>query len=225
MPVVREAYLTSKQMERIGIPDASAVYSEDMKEQRRAAAHVAKELCESPYFPLYEESDMSSPAAYYFTGEGVIIPAGDNALKKKIYDEWRHLMPGQTEQKYLSASNDQTARLHTYLNQFLRSNGTVKEPSFSFLRLVDYLLFREGADWKYYKIICWRPGSFKGFPLPVWCYPLAGGEDFLDSWVRLCREYGLVPNAEEILAWLQDLPGAETVDLTISKTEKALAGG
>ena len=166
MPVVREAYLTSKQMERIGIPDASAVYSEDMKEQRRAAAHVAKELCESPYFPLYEESDMSSPAAYYFTGEGVIIPAGDNALKKKIYDEWRHLMPGQTEQKYLSASNDQTARLHTYLNQFLRSNGTVKEPSFSFLRLVDYLLFREGADWKYYKIICWRPGSFKGFPLP-----------------------------------------------------------
>lgn len=50
MPVVREAYLTSKQMERIGIPDASAVYSEDMKEQRRAAAHVAKELCESPLF-------------------------------------------------------------------------------------------------------------------------------------------------------------------------------
>lgn len=220
MPVVREAYLTSKQMERIGIPDASAVYSEDMKEQKRAAAHAAKELCENPYFPLYEESDMSSPAAYYFTGEGVIIPAGDNALKKKIYDEWRHLMPGQTEQKYLSASNDQTARLHTYLNQFLRSNGTVKEPSFSFLRLVDYLLFREGADWKYYKIICWRPGSFKGFPLPVWCYPLAGGEDFLDSWVRLCREYGLVPNAEEILAWLQDLPGAETVDLTMEQYQK-----
>jgi len=75
-------------------------------------------------------------------------------------------------------------------------------------------LFREGSEWKQYKMLRWHSGNFKGYSLPVWSYSLAGGEEFLDGWAMLYQEYGFVPNVEEILVWLHELSKTKTVNLT-----------
>lgn len=214
MLVVREAYLTMKQMEQIGIRDASAAFDEEMQMRKKIADDAARQLSNNPYVPLFEENNMDSPAGYYFPGKEVIIPAGINGLIERIFDEWDRLDPGQATMKYLPASSKQVAQLHTYLNQFVKSNGVVTEPAFGFMSSVHSLLFREGSEWRQCKMQRWHPGNFKGYSLPVWSYSLMGGEEILDGWAALCQEYGLVPNVEEILAWLHELPKTRTVNLT-----------
>jgi len=141
MLVVREAYLTLKQMEQIGIPDVSADFDEDMNMRRKSAGEATIQLCKKPYVPLYEENNIDSPAAYYFPGKEVIIPTGLNALKERIYDDWDHLDPAQDTMKYLPASNKQVAQLYSYLNHFVTSSGVVTEPALGFLSSVNSLLF------------------------------------------------------------------------------------
>lgn len=143
MLVVREAYLTIKQMEQIGIQDASAAFDEEMQMRKKIADDAARRLSNNPYVPLFEENNMDSPAGYYFPGKEVIIPAGINGLIERIFDEWDRLDPGQATMKYLPASSKQVAQLHTYLNQFVKSNGVVTEPAFGFMSSVHSLLFRK----------------------------------------------------------------------------------
>lgn len=218
MPIVREAYLTKKQMESMGIPDGAGVFDEDVnrQEERAAALAEAGQIFQNPYIPLYEKERMSRPAAYYFTGEKVIIPVGleENGLKEKIYTEWsrRYLEPGadsdQADVRYPSASESQTARLHAYLRQFIGADGAVKEPALDFLAMTGYLFCWGKSGWKHYKT-----GSGR-YSLPVWGYALAGGEGALDGWAELYREYGLVPDADKLLAWLHDLPEIRQTELT-----------
>lgn len=205
MLVVREAYLTIKQMENIGIQDVTAAFDADMDIRKKCAENAARKICAAPYFPLYKENNTSTPIAYYFTDEEVIIPTGLNELKQRIYAEWSHLDSDGAVAEYPSASNKQTAHLHSYLNQLIKSDGVVTEPALSFLSSVDYLLFREGSELKQYKMLFQRPENFRGYSLPVWSYSFVGGEGFWDGWAKLHQRYGLVPDAEEILVWLHDL--------------------
>lgn len=221
---IREAYLTIRQMKNIGIDTA---FDDDMniQKQRESAENAAKQICAKPYFPLYEKNNMKKSIAYYFTAEGVIIPTGLNELKRKIYDRWDHLdakkgFDDDNIVEYRSASNNQTAHLYAYLNQFIKPNGFVTEPELSFLSSVDYLLFREGSKWQQYKMVFQRPYNFKGISLPVWNYPFGNGKEFLDDWAKLYQKYGLVPDVPEILAWLNDLPKSKTVRLSEEQYQK-----
>ena len=211
MLVVREAYLTSEQMEQIGIP---AALDTDMDIRKKSAEDAVGQLCQNPYIPLFEEDNMESPAAYYFPGIEVIIPAGVNNLKKRIYDEWDRLIPGRDAMKYFPASSKQVMQLHSYLNQFVKANGTIMEPAFQFLSTVDSLFFGEGNEWKKYKMLRWHSGKFKGYYLPVWSYSVMGGGEPLDGWAALYQGYGLAPNVDAILVWLHELPKLKTVVLT-----------
>lgn len=220
MQVVREVYLSLKQLRQIGVQEVSDQLNGDMEKRKKSAENAARRLYEKPYFPLYEQKDPGHPAAYYFPNKKVIIPAGLNELKKRIHEEWSHLGTGQPAVEYEPASGGAAARLHSYLSQFVKSDGTVTEPAFAFLSSVDYLLYRDGAAWKMYKMLCWHPAGFKGFSLPVWSCSLADGADFLDGWAELYQKYGLFPNVEEIVAWLQDLSQYRKTILTKEQYSK-----
>lgn len=224
MLVVREAYLTKKQMESMGIQDGTGTLDEDMSRRtnRAAAGETARQLWEKPYFPLYEGDHMDSPAAYYFTSEKVIVPIGleENGLKEKIYTEWSRMYLGQgfasdqTEARYLSASEQQTARLYSYLRQLISSDGVIRVPALDFLSQTRYLFCWGDSGWKHYKI-----GSGR-YSLPVWSYSLADKEEALDSWAKLYQKYGLVPNDAKMLAWLHDLPKTSRTVLTKEQYEE-----
>lgn len=226
MQVVREAYLTVRQMDLIGIQDFSSAFDVDMNIRKNCAEDAAKQICAARYFPLYEENDMGSAVAYYFADEQVIVPTGLNALKERIYVEWgssglgQRPDPDKTVTRYLPASSKQAAHLHSYLNQFIKSNGVVTEPALSFLSSIDYLLFREGSVWKRYNMLFRHPGKSGGYSLPVWSYSLTGGDEFLDGWAELYQKYGLVPDVKEILVWLHELQKYKTVKLTEAEYEK-----
>lgn len=219
MLVVREAYLSLKQMEQIGIPGVSAALDRDMKMRKQEAEDAVRQLCQNPYIPLFEKDQMDSRAAYYFPGPEVIIPAGVNELEKSIYDEWNDPDADKDAMKYFPASYQQVVQLHAYLSQLIKSNGAVTEPGFEFLTSVDSLLFKEGSEWRKGKMLRWRPGSFKGYVLPVWSCSLMGGGEPLDDWAVLYQEYGLVPEVVEILVWLRELPQSGTTALTQQQYE------
>lgn len=218
--IVREVYLTQKQMERIPIQPEMPALDPDIDSQKQKAGNAAVQMQRRLYFPLYAEKDRDHPAAYYFTSQEVILPAGLNELKQDIYNEWGRLdlKKGstfhKTKEKYLSASNQQIYQLYTYLLQFIKSDGTVAESAFRFLPSVDYLLFREGSQWLKYPFSFRRSKNRNGYSLPVWSYAFQSGKELLDGWVNLHQKYGLVPADREILAWLDHVRNANRVKLT-----------
>lgn len=224
--VVREAYLTVKQMERIGIKIEKSVLDSDIDVQKQKARDASIQMQEIPYFPLYEKNDSDHPAAYYFTSQEVIIPAGLSELKQNIYEEWSRLDLEKESgshkftEKYPSASNQQIHHLYSYLLQFMKSDGTVTESALSFLSSVDYLLFREKSRWIKYTLSFQHPENFNGYSLPVWSYSFKNGKELLDGWVNLYQRYGLVPADGEILNWLYKLRDANTVMLTKEQYNK-----
>ncbi len=216
MLVVKEAYLTRTQAERIGAKMDKTVFGPDKRKQE--AENAARAMYETPYFPLYEKTDRKVPAAYYFTDQEVIIPAGLNELRKKIYGEWSRL--DLEKRMYPAATNEQTGRLRSYLSQFIKSDGTMTEPAFRFLALFDYLVFREGFQWKQYKLLFRYSGNSESHSLPVWSYSFKDRKDPLDRWGDLYRNYGLVPADGKICDWLHNLSAENTVTLTKEQYEK-----
>ena len=218
MLVVQEAYLTAKQMERIGVKRDKTAFNPEMDKRRQRAEEAARAMYQTPYFPLYAEERREEPAAYYFTGQGVIIPAGLNELRKKICEAWSR--PNPENGRYPAASNKQTGQLRSYLSQFIKSDGQVTEPAFCFLTSFEYLLFREGSQWKQYKLLFPGSGNAKGYLLPVWSYSFADAKGPLDGWADLYRNYGLVPAAGEIYDWLYNLRAEDTITLTTEEYGK-----
>lgn len=211
MLVVREAYLTTKQMEHIGAKLNKAMPGPDKRKQR--AEEAARAICGSSYFPLYaKDKGGDAPIAWYFTGQRVIIPTGLNELRQKIYEEWS--LPEPEKGIYRAASKEQAGRLRSYLSQFIKSDGQVTEPAFRFLSSFEYLLFREGAQWKQYRLLFPWTGNFKGYFLPVWSYSFQDRKELLDGWVELYRDYGLVPAAGELSDWLHNQSAESTITLT-----------
>lgn len=218
--VVREAYLTIKQMEHIGIEMEESALKPDIDEQKQKARETAIQMQGIPYFPLYTEKNKDRPVAYYFTDPEVIVPTGLNELKQNIYEEWSRLDlekgigSHKAAEKYPSASNQQIYRLYSYLLQFIKSDGTTAEAALSFLSSVDGLLFREEFQLKKYTFSFWNSENLNGYSLPVWSYSFKNGKELLDGWVNLYQGYGLVPVNGEILNWLNNLHDVNTVELT-----------
>lgn len=224
MLVVREAYLTIKQTEHIGAKINKAMPDSDKRKQR--AENAARTMCGIPYFPLYAKNHGGdTPAAYYFTGQRVIVPTGLNELRQKIYEEWS--CPNPEKGKYPAATKEQAGRLRSCLSQFIKPDGQVTEPAFRFLSSFEYLLFREENQWKQYRLLFPRTENSKGYFLPVWSYSFQDRKDFLDGWVELYRNYGLVPAAGELSDWLHNLRAEGTITLTgeqYSKLKEWLRG-
>lgn len=200
--VVRDAYLSEGQMKKIGIWDKQNKLDAEGDRRRRLALEAAGRVGGSAFFPLYEEENMRVPAVCYFTGEEVMIPTALDRLTEKIY---KGLRP---------ASLSQTIQLRSLLNRFVTSDGTVTEPGLSFLTSVDCLLGWEDGQWIKCKMLFRRTGDFKGYSYPVWSYSFKDEKGGLESWEKLYREHGLVPDVKEILDWLHGLPEKKTVKLT-----------
>lgn len=200
--VVRDAYLSERQMKKIEIWDNQNELDAEGDRRRRLALEAAGRVDGSPFFFLYEEKDMHVPAACYFTGEEVIIPTALDRLTEKIYKGMR------------LASRSQTMQLRSLLNRFVRSDGTVTELGLSFLASVDCLLGREDGQLIKYKMLFQRTENFSGYSYPVWSYSLKDEKGGMESWEKLYREYGLVPNVKEILDWLHSLAETKTAKLT-----------
>lgn len=194
--LIKEAYLTEKQIQDIdGQP---VVFGQDRGQE---AKNVAKRLCESRYFPLYDNREMSGPAAFYFTRERVILPTGANELAKKMR---RRQEECEDAEEYIPASHEQVKNLHAYLDRFIRTDGTVTEPLFEFLSSAECLIY--GPGWQYQFPI----GKEGGFALPVWDYSLDMDQSFPERWLKMKKEYGLFPMEKEISRWL-DTPRTQVL--------------
>jgi len=201
--LIKEAYLTEKQMQDIGGQPAASG-----QDRSQEAEDAARRLCGLRYFPLYENREMSGPAAYYFTRERVILPTGPNELAKKMR---RRQESSGGAAEYAPASHEQAARLHAYLDRFIRSDGTVTEPLFEFLSSAGCLIF--GPGWQYQFPIRKKGG----YALPVWDYSLDMNQSFPEGWQKLKKEYGLFPMEKDLSRWLDT---ARTQVLTEAQYKK-----